>query len=388
MEAPTGPSAPRGAEPPPAETAPDSRELEQREKEARLRGLLRERGLDAVVLRRASSFAWATAGVASYINTAADAGEATLVVTRDARYLVANTIEAPRFEREAGLRAQGWEFVTPNWWETGAAVARVVRGLRVGADAPFEDAEDLAGEVAQLRTALVPDEGARFRDLAGACAAAMDAAIRRVRPGQTEHEIAALLASESVARNAWPVVDLVATDERIARYRHPLPTDKRLERHAMLVLCGRRAGLVCSITRFVHFGALPDALRTRQDACARVDAAMIHATRPGAAVRDVFARAVRAYTSQGFADEWHLHHQGGAAGYEPREYVATPASNEVVREGQAFAWNPSITGTKSEDTVLVGARRCEVLTAIADWPTIPVTVEGETFARPAVLELR
>jgi len=55
---------------------------------------------------------------------------------------------------------------------------------------------------------------------------------------------------------------------------------------------------------------------------------------------------------QGFADEWKLHHQGGPAGYEPREFVATPITDNVISAGQVFAWNPSITGgVKSEDTV-------------------------------------
>ena len=62
------------------------------------------------------------------------------------------------------------------------------------------------------------------------------------------------------------VVNLIATDERIFNFRHPLPTHKRLERYAMLVLCGRQRGLVCSITRLVHFGRLPDDLRRKAEA--------------------------------------------------------------------------------------------------------------------------
>ena len=42
---------------------------------SRIRGLLAERGLDALLLERVSSFAWATCGAASYINTAATNGD-------------------------------------------------------------------------------------------------------------------------------------------------------------------------------------------------------------------------------------------------------------------------------------------------------------------------
>jgi Xaa-Pro dipeptidase len=78
---------------------------------------------------------------------------------------------------------------------------------------------------------------------------------------------------------------------------------------------------------------------------------------------------------------------GGPAGYEPREYIATPDSDDVVSAGQTYAWNPSITGTKSEDTILVGEEENEVLTSIDGWPTLSVIVGGETFERPAILEI-
>ena len=82
-----------------------------------------------------------------------------------------------------------------------------------------------------------------------------------------------------------------------------------------------------------------------------------------------------------------MHHQGGPAAYEPRESLATPGNAQVVLEGQAYAWNPSITGVKSEDTILVGATGNEVLTAISGWPMQKVAANGETWERPAILEI-
>ena len=48
-----------------------------------------------------------------------------------------------------------------------------------------------------------------------------------------------------------------------------------------------------------------------------------------------------------------FYHQGGATGYETRDYIATPNSSLIVQPNQAFAWNPYIKGAKSEDTILV-----------------------------------
>lgn len=360
-------------------------ELEQ--KQQVIQDLLGQKGLDALVLRRASSFAWATHGAASYVNTATAEGEATLVITPAGRYLVTNNIEATRLEREEKLAEQGWQFKVSPWYEAHDTVAELTRGLKVGADVPYPGATDLAGQMARLRATLTPAEEDRFRTLGRLCAAAMDDTIRAVQPGQTEYEIAARLARETQGRGAQPIVNLIATDARIFSFRHPLPTGKKLERYAMLVLCGRRQGLVCSITRLVHFGPIPADVQRKAEAVARIDAAFFAATRPGKTLGQVFEQATAAYAQTGFPDEWQLHHQGGPAGYEPREYIATPGSTDLVRVGQAYAWNPSITGAKSEDTILVGQDRNEVLTDIPGWPIFEINVNGQILERPAIREV-
>ena len=67
------------------------------------------------------------------------------------------------------------------------------------------------------------------------------------------------------------------------------------------------------------------------------------------------------------------------------QYLGVPGSQDEVRENQVYAWNPSITGTKMEDTVLIGAEENVVLTAIPEWPTIPVGIGGKVYKRPAIL---
>jgi antitoxin VapB len=350
--------------------------------------LLTERQLDALLLQRVSSFAWATCGAASYVNTATTDGAASLLITLTRHYVITNNIEATRLEQEEKLAAQGWEFRVAPWYKPDDTIVELTRGLKLGADVPYPGATDLSNEFARFRANLTPEEGERFRILGRICDEAMNGAAREVRPGQTEYEMAAILARETESRGAQPIVNLIATDERIFKFRHPLPTSKKLERYAMLVLCGRKWGLVCSITRLVHFGHLPDELRRKQDACARVDATFIAATRPGQTLGEIFRRAQQAYAATDFANEWQLHHQGGPAGYEPREYVATPNSTDTVVIGQVYAWNPSITGTKSEDTILVGAAENEILTPIDGWPTLQVAIEaGEILTRPAILEV-
>ncbi|MBN2146177.1 MAG: aminopeptidase P family protein [Anaerolineales bacterium] len=354
------------------------------DKRALLLNLAARHALDAILLQRVSSIAWLTSGAAAYVNTARSEGEACLLVTPEHSYLFTNNIEAPRLEEEEGLGAQGWDFQVVPWFEA-TGLPKIRQGLKLGSDSLFPGASDLSTEIASLRAQLTTQEGKRFRTLGSLCAQAMDAAARSTRPGQSEYEIAGLLAGEAQQRGVQAIVILIATDERIFRFRHPLPTAKKLGRYAMLVLCGRRQGLVCSITRLIHFGRLSEEIQRKAEAVARIDAAMIAATRPGRSLGDIFQVAVDEYARTGYPDEWRLHHQGGPAGYEPREAVARPNATQIISNGQAYAWNPSITGTKSEDTILVGETGNDVLTAIPGWPKLEVDIGGSILERPAIL---
>jgi hypothetical protein len=48
-------------------------------------------------------------------------------------------------------------------------------------------------------------------------------------------------------------------------------------------------------------------------------------------------------------------------GYASREIIATPGTQQEVKEGQAFAWNPSLVGAKAEETFVLGPDGPEVL---------------------------
>jgi len=92
----------------------------------------------------------------------------------------------------------------------------------------------------------------------------------------------------------------------------------------------------------------------------------------------MFAAASAAYADSGFPGEERHHHQGGAIGYRAREWVAHPRSQDVAVLPQAFAWNPTVAGTKLEETCLVHADgRVEVLTETPNWPAIEIHVRGQ-----------
>lgn len=367
-----------------------SREAELIVKRQRVEAFLDRHNLHGLLLGRNSSVSWALAGAEAHVALNSETAGAAVLYTREQAYVLADGVEMPRLLAEEQVREHGFEPVLFPWYEPqkrDQLVHELASGGPVAADIAAMGCTLLQEPIAALRYQLLPEEQARLRTLSERAGAAIETAIGEIAPGMSEHAIAGLLAEECFLRDITPVVLLVATDERVHRFRHPLPSCKTLGRYAMLVLCARRWGLITNVTRLVHFGVLPDDLRARSLACARVDAATIAATRPGAAMRTLFSTIQAAYTAEGFAEEWRDHHQGGAAGYENREWFATPSGDAVVEAGQAFAWNPSIAGVKSEDTILVQEHGWEILTATARWPKLVVPAGERSLERPAILEV-
>jgi len=147
---------------------------------------------------------------------------------------------------------------------------------------------------------------------------------------------------------------LVGADERIDRYRHSLPNGGTINRRAMLVVSAERGGLFANITRFVELEERSAELERRAEACDEILRRMREeASRPGRTLSDAFNNCTRFYDEAGYPGEWRLHHQGGTTGYGSREVIATPDTHDRIEVGNAFAWNPSITGFKSEETFVL-----------------------------------
>jgi Xaa-Pro aminopeptidase len=353
---------------------------------ARLRQVMADQQIDVAHLQTIANIAWITAGGALYINEGTDIAASSIVVTADRAIVLTDTIEDPRLRAEEQLEDLGFEFIAEPWFARGGWLQGFSTGQRVGSDSGPSDV-DLEPIVCDLRTHLQAEEVARLREVAALASHAVDVAIRAVRPGMTEYEAAGHIAAASRAAGGTAIVNLVASDERIAQFRHPLPTSKPIERYVMLVLCMRRQGLIAAVTRLVHFGALPTELREKALAVAQVDARMILGTQAGKSMGDMFALARQSYSDIGFPDAIEHHHQGGSIAYKPREILAQPGDPTPIDINQAFAWNPSVRGVKSEDTIVLGPDGPEVITTTPGWPTWDITIGDQTISRPAILEV-
>ena len=350
-----------------------------------LRRLMAGRNIELLRLETVASCAWITAGARAFIDESTETPAFTIAVTADQVYILTDDIEAPRLRDEERLESLGFTIVAELWYRRGAFAQKLASGVRVGQDGPGAG-EDLSREIQGLRMRLRPNETERLRVVCRLAGEAMAAVTGALKPGMTEYEAAALLAREGRTRGGEPIVVLVGSDERIFQFRHPTPTGKAIERYVMLALCLRRAGLVAALTRSVYFGALPEELRERALATAQVDTRMIRGSLPGKTLGEMFGLARASYAAVGHPDAIDQHHQGGTIGYRSREIIAMPDDTTALTDMMACAWNPSIRGAKSEDTILLTGGGQETLTRMAGWPQWTVEVDGATDERPAIWE--
>jgi antitoxin VapB len=353
-------------------------------KRQRLSEYMASLGLAAVQLQRTENIAWLTAGrVDRRVLLPSALGTATILLLRtgDAFYLAPDNEDRRLAEEDfAGLP---FTAVTAPWHAADFTekVRSLVKDGRIAADTSAEGASLMLGQRASLTDTAIE----RYRWLGRNTAQVTAAVLQSLAPELTERTMAARVAAGLVERGIEPSVLLMAADDRVLRYKHAVTQNARLERFGMLNLCSRRWGLCISITRFVHFGPLPQQLADAFAVAAEVNARLLAATKTGATSAELFATAADAYASLGHPGEEQRHHQGGATGYGEREWLATPAGKEQIVNRQAFAWNPSVAGGKVEDTVLLHDGAIEPLTGTPDLPVVSTRVGDLTVQSAGVL---
>jgi Xaa-Pro dipeptidase len=358
------------------------------EKERRVRTFLEQKGLSGLLLKRQANFSWMTCGGLNLVGITTEVGAASLLITRDAKFAVSNNIETPRMVEEEALETQGFTVKSFPWHEDHevSLIKELVGGGQLGSDVPFPDASVLVEDIARLRYSLTPEEYERYQWLGEKVSLALERTLMETRKGEKESEVVGRLCKELWKDRIDPVTLMSAADDRILRFRHPIPTEKKIENYLMVSVNARKWGLIVSLTRFIHFGKLPKEFKDKYQANVFIDCAFMASTRPGALAREVLEKGIEAYEKAGYGEEWKLHHQGGSIGYTGRDYRTSFNTPDIVQEYQAFTWNPSITGTKSEDTIVATSKGPEMITKPIIYPTISMKAEGVAFVRPDILE--
>lgn len=343
------------------------------DKLARLQQALKHWQLEAVLLTRRDNIAWLTDGASFYVVERAEIGVASLLITQNRAVLIAPDNELPRIQAEEPLPF-AHDVESFSWYQS---LASVVSTRILGSDMPFPGSVDIQHRMVSLRQGLTPLEQERFRQLGRDAAMIVENVARNLHVGISERQVEANVTSACLVLGIRPVCTLVAADERIAEFKHPVPTSRQLKSMMMITLGAERNGLHVSLTRLVHFGQPDCDLRQRTLSVAEIHADMLSVTLPKRNWSTVFSDVKRAYEAHGYPEDWRKHHQGGPAGYGCRDMIIAPDTQGEVLVHTAVAWNPTLRGVKSEDTFLLTPNGPEKLTHSDSWPLISLK-RGDT----------
>lgn len=358
---------------------------EIQEKFARVRKLMQEEGLDGVLFSAIHNFYWITGGKGDMVDRSCGQAAARILILEDKAYAVCNSSEMYRvFDEE--LTDGSFALIGFPWHEDEEEILKpYIGGKRIGSDNGIFGTRDIADKIQALRYVLTAAEEKRMEEIGPEAAQILEDTVRDIRPGETEHSAAGRVAGRFLAKGYAVPVILVASDERLLKYRHPLPTDKRIEKCAMIAICAQKYGLTISVSRITSFAPLSEEIRNKYEALLKIDATYILHTKAGVPAREVLEKGYAMYKSTGYEADFHLHHQGGALGYLTRDYCANFQTGDVVLDHQGFSWNPTIAGVKLEDTYLVRGDEQHILSYTGNWVYRDVTVDGKTIRRPDIL---
>ncbi|WAH38045.1 M24 family metallopeptidase [Alicyclobacillus dauci] len=344
-----------------------------------LRTSLRQAGLQGVIITEQPNLSWLYGG-RFHVNLASTTGLLSVLVTHDTVECLVPSNEFQRLQDEEGLVAD--TFHVYDWYDTATLNKRLNDWMSTEG---FILDSSWSKSFVRLRSQFDDSDLPFLKSMGRDVARAAEQVCRELSPNDTECAVAARLAAHCYNQGLDPIVVLVAGELRGLLYKHPLPTSNPIGRIVIVSLCARKRGVVMSVTRMVSFSAPSPAITRAYDAVVEIDSRMMASTRPGAPLRDIFETTKQAYGELGFPDEWKRHHQGGLAGYQSRELRLVPDLADEVQASQIYAWNPTIPGVKSEDTIWVGQTENEILTYTGDFPVRQLVVNGRTCLKAEIL---
>ena len=368
----------------------DNNYNEIKEKEEKLINFMNIKGLDGVIISKANNWSWVTGGRDARIVYSKEANLVDLVITNDLqKYCISTNVEAPRLEKE-DLNNLDYKIISFPWYDYSEKlkiVKSLIEGKKFASDTAIEGAISLDSDFDKLRYSLTKNELKKYRLLGEWCRDAVESTTKEIEPGMTEQAISGIIVGKLGKKGIFCDVIMAAADERIFDFRHPLTADKKINKYVMILICASKWGLVLAMTRLVHFGKLPEELEIKIRKVTEIDAKLIANTRPDKVMKDFDKIIPQAYKDAGYPDMWKMHYQGGPIGYGDREYEWEPNSEMGFYNNQAIAWNPTITGTKSEDTFLYVDGNIEIISLKnnGNWPIIEHNIEGKTIPRPSIL---
>jgi len=345
-----------------------------------------------LLLSKTDNFSWLTFGARGHITLDMNESVASILITPNKPYFLVDNIEKKRlFEEEVPEELHDYfEIIVYDWWEGEyTALNKIASPDHLISDTGRYGTKNVYEEISPMRYILSEIEIDNYRKLGSTCDRILYEEMQVITPEMTELKIQGKIYSRLASEEIEPLLTIVFGDESSNLYRHNLSREVSVGRKVFISVCARKKGLILSTTRSVLFENDEKIINQHRNNC-YVDSVAISGSRPGRQLGDVFKDMISAYKKVGRNNEWKLHHQGGLAGYNSREIKATPNNEYELKENNAVAWNPTITGTKSEDTAIIGKNDIDIISFPQKtlWPCIDFNVNGMTIRRPDIIVIK
>ena len=297
------------------------------------------------------------------------------------------TLIVPAIERDRAVQVAGSYGVVA--WRDGDDPYVLVREALAGADviavekdhltvrsaealqamAGVHRLADVSGEIRALRRSKSAAELEKLRHAADITDKAHEDVVGRIHLGQTELEVAAIIAAAISAHGGTLAFDSLVQFGAHTAFPHHHPSNRVLREGDLILLDLGAAyeGYHADTTRMAVAGAPTDAQSSMHELVLEAHDAAIAAVRGGvtAGSVDEAARSVFRVAEQG---EYFIHRTGHGLGLEVHEDPSLdPRSTLVLEPGMVATIEPGLYvdgfgGVRIEDDVVVEARGCRLLT--------------------------
>lgn len=357
----------------------------------RVRQVLREQGLDAVIVTHPSNRFWLSGYTGEDIPPNESAGH--LVIAPEAAFLVTSRLNAEQARHEArGFTVYDRE---RDFAKADAALVRELGARRVGFEnfaILFRDYQTLRDELGvdvelvalgsaldDLRAVKTDDEIARIARAQDVTDRAFMQVVSSIQPGQTEREIAWRL--EQALRElgaegaAFPIAVASGPNAALPHYR---PTDRRVQPGEPIVIdMGALVDGYCAdLTRTVWIGTATEQLeRVFGVVLAALDAAEL-GIRAGITGREADSLAREVIDQAGFGD-YFTHSLGHGVGVRVHEAPAlSPREERPLEAGHVVTIEPGVYipgwgGVRIEDLAVVEPGGLRLLTTAPKRVVVP-----------------
>jgi Xaa-Pro aminopeptidase len=243
------------------------------------------------------------------------------------------------------------------WFSTPAFLLNMFRRAN-----PQVRVVDIAPVMDELRMAKDEGEIALMRSAGEVASIGMEAAVKALRPGITENEVAAeaeyAMRKAGGQRTATPI--FVNSGVR-SGWLHGTATDKRIEAGDLVVvdLVPRYQGYCANLCRTFVVGAPAEKQKELFNVYKKAQAAGIKALKPGARMKDIDVVAKAVFDEEGYGDQYvfGISHSIGLAFEETPAPTIHPGDTGIrIREGMTLTVGhsvlsvPGVGGVRLEDT--------------------------------------